>query len=218
MKNIILITFFYCLASISLYAQTQLSLGYHKSFVGHNIRLGASWVLKDHYTVGLGIKYLQWQFFNNNPDAYTNRFRPSNFLEHWGLYGNIKYNILKREKAIRPFFYYDVSLTHAAQDLTGVFIGLGEYLINNDYALYLYDGTIVTYEAATVSEHNIGIGVDIKFNENWSLSQRIGAGFIFFHERDKIFNYISGLENWELARMFSTSLVYSFRKKQASKP
>jgi hypothetical protein len=213
------ILFCFCLAILSnlvVAQKNQLKLDYHKSLVGHNIRLGVNHYLTNYFSVGGGIKYLQWQYTNNNPDGFTNRFKPANFWEHWGAYAHMQAHFLNPNYTLRPYFYYDAQITHASYNLDFYF-NEGLFPVNGD-TIPLFTNLNPHFNAGTTLEQSLGFGLDIKLTEHWSLTQRVGVSYVWYVKLPTATHDILIAEPFEYARMFSTSLVYSFRKKQAPKP
>jgi hypothetical protein len=164
----------------------EITLSYNKSQVGKNIRLGCGFDITPKFIIEPGLKYIVWTGVSDNEgNVFKDRFRPINFIEHFGLYTNFKYSILKNE-FITVYILYSGSFSYSHLIIDGL------YLYSND--VYDANGVLIPedfylrhFEEMTKTkafENYIGGELDFKLHKKVNGFANCGLGMTIYHLDD----------------------------------
>lgn len=197
-------------------ALTQFSLetNFNVVHIGRNQSLAVNYTHKK-MTVALGAKYHfnklvrfpQGELIKKSVHAIT----PA---EHWGAEFSIKYQIFDRNNTFFAHLLYNGQFTrsHVRHENYFAILDSPTVPIPSSEFDYSYSKYLNHLGPFSIIENHIGLAFDVFVTDQLYLSQRFGAGILFFKSSDDQNIIISDAGNWELTEMLSLGIGYKFKK------
>jgi hypothetical protein len=201
MKKDIVIIITLLTIDFNLHSQS-INLAYNYSQVGTNIRLGYELRLIPNLYIEPGIKYIAWMGVTDNKGySFKDRFRPINFVEHWGLFTSLKYQIFKNDN-FNIKLYYNGAITNCHL--------ITDELLYFDFSVYDNQGNPINKDLyyrefwvrpkTFAFENYIGSEFNFKISNKLSSFGQLGLGYTWYHIQDEpntvIFEHNKGEYSW----------------------
>ena len=199
----------------SLYATSQITLGYNRSNIGKNIRFGYEFELVPNLIIEPGLKYIVWtEVYDNRGYAFKDRFRPINFLEHFGLFTSLKFQVYQSEYFnIRIMYNGAITNSHLITDDLLYYINTVYDANGNPIDEALYHRVFQERPKTFAFENYIGVETNIKLSKRLDCFAQTGLGYVFYHVQDDprfiVLEPNSGEYSWFMGTL---GLKYYFKK------
>ncbi len=201
----------FCLSSLA----GQVTLGYNYSNVGKNARLGCEFKLAPNLFVEPGLKYIIWtEVKDNRGYAFKDRFRPINFIEHFGLFLSLKYEFIKTKNFnLRVLYNGAVTNSHLITDellyYNNTVYNSNGIPIEDD----LYHRVFQVRPKTFAFENYVCAELNFNMSDKFDFFGQAGLGYVFYHIQDDP-NFITPEPNAGEHSWFSYSLGirYYFKK------
>lgn len=177
--------FLFLLNALFLSSQVNLTTGFGKTQPGYSYRIGAEYEVNEKFSAEAGIKIIQWNYILDNQNfTFKNRFKPQSFIEYFGFYGSLNYNIFTYNEFVSSFVFYDVLFTNASLYHEGFFIHGSTIDPITGQPIDLFTNFAVIFEPTIAFENFIGGGINIQLFNKLIFSQKIGIGFCDYYDID----------------------------------
>lgn len=178
MKKVKLSIFLLLIINSFLHSQPSVHSSFNINYSGFNYRIGGEYFFANHFSAGLGIKYLSWRpVTDNQGHVFRNRLRPNNFKEKIGFYTTFNYYPFKKHKYLNPFIGYDFIFTKSS--LIVHFYSFKGYLVNpvtgEEIEVFELVEDYLTEPLISI-ENTINIGFDATIYKGLKLTQKVGGG------------------------------------------
>ena len=200
---------FSCLlvGSINIYSQNNLTGSINYTESGRNICLDYSRTLKDHHTIGLGLR------ININsikqPDDQSNifyrRLYATEFYQFFGIHTFYQRRLFEKWNCFKPYFFYDLQITKATTR-TSMYIGY-QYSATGEV---LYKQSIEYFGPFIWVDQNIGIGFNITIYKSISLFENFGLGYSLLFGDDLRLPQKAKYTEFELGALLAFGVLFKF--------